>query len=122
MKKILIADDERPIRILLKGTIEILDDVEIIEASDGEEALKKAKEARPDLAILDMMMPGLTGLEVCAAIKSDDSLEGIRIIMLTAKGPKSDIDDAIGAGADQYILKPFSPAELIEAIEGMLYE
>lgn len=122
MKKILVADDERPIRILLRGTMEILDDVELIEASDGIDALEKAMESKPDLAVLDMMMPGMTGLEVCQAIKSDKTLKETKVIILTAKGQKSDMDDAANAGADKCIFKPFSPSGLIDTVEELLNE
>lgn len=122
MKKILIADDERSIRILLRGTMEILDDVELIEASDGIEALKKVMESKPELAILDVMMPGMTGLEACRAIKSNKSLKDTRVIILTARGQKSDVDDAVSAGADRYMFKPFSPSELLDVVEEILNE
>ncbi|TZE82451.1 response regulator transcription factor [Calorimonas adulescens] len=122
MKKILIADDERSIRILLRGTMEVLDDVELIEASDGIEALEKVMESKPDLAVLDVMMPGMTGLEACRAIKSNESLKDTRVIILTAKVQKSDMDDAANAGADRYIFKPFSPSELLDVVEEILNE
>lgn len=121
MKKILIADDEKALRILLAGTLEI-DDYEILEADNGIDALKAAEKERPDLAILDVMMPGMTGYEVCKSIKTNDELKDIKVLILTAKGQASDKEAAKDLLADFYVSKPFSPAELLMTVEEILGE
>lgn len=116
MRKLLIADDEAGIRSLVKMTLES-DDYEIMEASDGVEALALAKEHQPHLLLLDVSMPGLSGFDVCRAIKADPGLKEIRVIMLTALAQESDIAEGKAAGADDYFTKPFSPIALIRKVE-----
>jgi len=114
-KKILIADDEVHIRALLKLTLEDLEDagVELLSASDGLEAWDIAQAEQPDLIILDVMMPGLSGYEVCQLVRCDPDLSNTHIIMLTAKGQESDQGRSIEVGANEYITKPFDPNYLI---------
>lgn len=119
MKKILIADDERALRFLISGTLEI-DDFEVLEADNGTEAVRVIEQERPDLAILDVMMPGMTGYEVCTHVKSCEDLKNTKILILTAKGQQMDEKRAMDAQADRYMSKPFSPAELLAAVEDML--
>ncbi len=116
MKKLLIADDEDGIRSLVRMTLEA-DSYEILEARDGEEALALAREHRPDLILLDVMMPGASGVEVCRALKSDASTSGITIIMLTAQAQEEDREEGVAAGADDYFTKPFSPVGLLYKVE-----
>jgi DNA-binding response OmpR family regulator len=118
LKKILVADDERALRMLIAGTLEI-GDFKVLEADNGVDALKMAKDEKPDLAILDVMMPGMTGYEVCRYIKSDMDLKDIKVLILTAKGQQSDREAALEYNADYYMPKPFSPAELLEIVENM---
>ena len=121
MKKILIADDETSLRMLITGTLEI-GDFEVIETDNGMDALKLATIEKPDLMILDVMMPGLTGYQVCQRIKADEHLRQIPVIILTAKGQQADKDTAIEAKADYYVAKPFSPAQLLTLVEEILGE
>lgn len=120
MAKILIADDEPSLRLLVKATLSANKTYEIVEASDGNETLLKAKSENPDLILLDVMMPGLSGFEVCENIKNDKATKNIIIIMLTAKGQQSDKDWAISVGTDYFLTKPFSPIELFTLIEKIL--
>lgn len=114
MKKILIVEDHADIRRLIRMTLEF-DDYEITEASDGESGLAQALAELPDLVLLDVMMPGkLDGLDVCKALKSYPNAP--RVLLLTARGRSEDLDVGIQAGADAYLVKPFSPLQLIETI------
>lgn len=119
MKTVLIADDERNLRLLVSATIES-DEYQVLEASDGDEAWRLVQEHRPNVAILDVQMPGLSGLEVTRAIKGDPALDGIRVILLTSQAQQADIQAGLSAGADQYLTKPFSPVELLNVLERAL--
>ena len=114
--KVLLVDDEKTLVKALKFNLE-KEGFEVVEAFDGEEALKKAFEINPDIIILDLMLPGLDGFEVCREIRKK---EEIPIIMLTAKG--EDIDKVLGLelGADDYMTKPFNPRELLARIKAIL--
>jgi len=116
MKTLLIADDEAGVRALVRMTLEG-GDYEIVEAADGEEALALARERHPDLTLLDVMMPGLTGVEVCRALKDDPSTRDLRIVILTAKAQDADREEGLTAGADDYFTKPFSPLSLIQKVD-----
>ena len=120
MNKILIVDDEPSLRLLVRATLSANKAFELIEASDGNEALAKAQSDLPELVLLDVMMPGLSGFEVCERLKGDPKTKNIIIIMLTAKGQQSDKDWAISVGADYFLTKPFSPIELFNLIEKIL--
>lgn len=117
MKKprILIVDDDADIRDILKLTLSG-EDYEVIEAADGAEGLKMAQGKSPDLVILDYKMPYLDGREVCRRLKKDILLRHLPIVMLTGKGEIMDKVKGIDAGADDYIVKPFEPAELLARI------
>ncbi len=115
MKKILIADDEEHIRTLVATTIG-LGQYDVIEASDGEEALNMAKSEAPDLMLLDVGMPMMIGFEVCKKLKSDPSTASIYIIMLTSFVQEEDKQLGRDAGANDYFEKPFSPTALLDKI------
>lgn len=119
MKKILVADDEGALRMLISGTLEIGDFL-TVEAENGIEAWEKVTAEKPDLVILDVMMPGMTGYQVCQRIKADEQLQKIKVIILTAKGQQADKEAALEVKADCYIAKPFSPAELLDSVETIL--
>jgi len=119
MHKILIADDEEMIRELVRVTLSRDSSFEISVARDGAEALQQVLETEPDLAILDVRMPEMTGLEVCQAIR-DQEKEGPYILMLTAMGQASDIQAGQDAGANDYMIKPFSPANLLTKVYEIL--
>jgi len=120
MKKILIVDDEEKVRKLVEVTLSV-GDVEIFHAATGEEALKRVQEVRPDVILLDVMMPGpLDGYDVCRLLKQDPATKGIYVIMLTARGQQADKERGLALGADDYFVKPFSPMELMDKIDHIL--
>jgi len=119
MKKILIADDCPKLVELLRVTLE-REDCEIIYASDGEETLKKARVEKPDLVLLDIMIPKVDGFEVCRQLRKDPQAKEISIIMLTAKGQEVDKERGREVGANDYIIKPFSPSALLVKIKEIL--
>ena len=117
--KILVVDDENYILHILDFSLGA-EGYEVITAEDGEEAVRKAKEERPDLVVLDVMMPKLDGFEACRAIKRDAELAGTPVILLSAKARDIDQKQGYEAGADDYITKPFSPGRLVERVHGLL--
>lgn len=118
-QSVLIADDEANVRLLLQTTLRN-SPYRILLAKDGPEALEIARAEIPQLALLDVMMPGMEGFEVCRLLKNEPATAGIKIIMLTARSQKSDRQKGREAGADGYIAKPFSPSALLRTISGML--
>lgn len=117
--KILIADDEPNIVISLEYLMR-REGHEVSVARDGDEALAMIRSDPPDLVLLDAMMPGRSGFEVCQAVRDDADLAGVRILMLTAKGRETDVAKGKALGADAYIIKPFSTRELAEQVRTML--
>ncbi|MCW5610077.1 MAG: response regulator [Rubrivivax sp.] len=117
--RILIADDEPNILISLEFLMK-REGHEVLLARDGREALDTIRRERPELVLLDVMMPALTGFEVCAAVKGDDALRATKVLMLTAKGRETDIAKGLAMGADAYMTKPFSTRELAERVRSML--
>jgi DNA-binding response OmpR family regulator len=116
---VLVADDDDDILLLVTTRLR-RDGFEIIEARTGNEALALAQTRRPDVAVLDVGMPGLDGLEVLERIRADDVLSGMRVLLLTAKAQESDVRRGYDAGADAYVRKPFSPAELSARVRELL--
>ena len=114
--RILIADDEAFIRLLIEQALEDLEDegVELLTASDGEEALQAIKAKKPELVFLDVMMPKMNGFDVCDAVKNELGLDDVYIVLLTAKGQEFDKQKGQAVGADTYMTKPFDPDELFE--------
>lgn len=119
MSKILIVDDEANIRQLVKYNLE-KESYQILEAEDGFQGLRLAKTEKPDLMLLDLMLPQMDGLEVCRSLKGNPATAALPIIMLTAKS--EEIDKVIGLelGADDYMTKPFSPRELVARVKAVL--
>jgi DNA-binding response OmpR family regulator len=117
--KILIADDEPNILISLEFLMK-REGHQVVLARDGDEALALIRAERPALVLLDVMMPKKSGFEVCQAVRADESLAAIKILMLTAKGRDTDVAQGLGVGADGYMTKPFSTRELAERVRGML--
>ncbi len=119
--KVMIVDDEENIVKVVKIALELAN-YEVIEALSGEECLDKLQKdnIRPDLILLDIMMPGISGYEACKKIKMDEKLKNIKVVMLTAKGQKGDAEEGLKCGADDYIIKPFDPYELIEQVKEIL--
>jgi DNA-binding response OmpR family regulator len=120
MKRVLIVEDQAEIRKLIRMTLEP-EPYEIHEAANGADGLRLASEVQPDLIVLDVMMPGdLDGLQVCARVRAQPQLAGTRVVLLTARGHTRDHDAGRLAGADEYLVKPVSPLQLIETIERLL--
>ena len=115
MPSVLVVDDDPDIRSVIAFKLERAG-CTVYEEADGEAGLAAATEERPDLVLLDWMMPRLTGVEVCRAIRDDASLDRTPVIVLTAKAQEPDVQRAFAAGADDYIVKPFSPRELISRV------
>jgi CheY-like chemotaxis protein len=114
--KLLIADDEPPVRKLIRVTLEG-EDFAILEASDGVEALTIARIELPTLLLLDVMMPGMDGVEVCRQLKADPDTKGIVVLLLTALTQKADRERGLAAGADGWFTKPFSPLALLRRVD-----
>jgi DNA-binding response OmpR family regulator len=119
MTKILIAEDEPDIRELITFTLRYAN-YDVVAVSDGEEALTMARQEIPDLILMDVRMPRMTGYETCAAIKAEPGLKDIPIIFLSAKGRDSEIQAGLQAGAVEYLLKPFAPDQLTARIRAVL--
>lgn len=119
MARILIAEDERDIRDLITFTLKFAGH-EVFPTSNGEEAYQMAIQIIPDLIVLDVRMPRMTGYEACAQIKANASTQGIPVVFLSAKGQENEVKTGIEAGAEEYILKPFSPDQLVERIRSIL--
>jgi CheY-like chemotaxis protein len=118
---ILVCDDEDVLRALVRATLD-LGEYRIVEARDGEESLELARRERPDLIVIDMMMPGKTGLEVVAELRRDADLANTPVIVLTARAQATDRDAAERAGVDRYLAKPFSPSALADTVEELIRE
>jgi DNA-binding response OmpR family regulator len=118
-KKVLIADDEPNIVISLEFLMK-REGHAVSVARDGPSALEAIRAGKPDLVLLDVMMPGLSGFEVCQAVRADEALAGVRILMLSAKGRDTDIAKGNAMGADAYMTKPFSTKELAEKVRELL--
>ena len=117
--KILVVDDEIYIVHILDFSLG-MEGYEVVTALDGEQALEKLHSERPDLIVLDIMMPKLDGYETCKMLKSDERTRNIPVILLSAKGRHTDQKVGFDAGADDYITKPFSPRKLVERINAIL--
>ena len=119
MKKILIVDDHSDIRKLIRITIGSA--YEVLEAEDGMAALQIIRNQRPSLVVLDIMMPGeMDGLQVLDAVRADPSLKDTQIIMVTARGQVKDYDAGMRRCANAYLIKPFSPVQLVDSIKELL--
>jgi two-component system alkaline phosphatase synthesis response regulator PhoP len=121
-RKILIVDDEAHLRMLIQQTLEELEDegVQLLTASNGEEALETIQSAKPDLVFLDVMMPKLSGFDVCERAKQKLGLRETYIVLLTAKGQEFDRRRGQQVGADQYMTKPFDPDALLQKARDVL--
>ncbi len=119
MNRILIADDEDSLRLLIRTTLES-PEFTLLEASDGKTALEMARREVPDLIVLDWMMPGRNGIEVAKELRADPRTAGIAILMLTAMGQEQDRKQGLAAGVQAFLVKPFSPLELLERVQAIL--
>ena len=115
--KVLVVDDFATMRKIIKNVLKQIDIDSVTEAENGKQALEILKKEKIDLIISDWIMPEMTGIEFLKACKSDESIKKIPFIMVTAEAQKSSVIEAIKSGADNYIVKPFTPEKLKEAIE-----
>lgn len=119
MARILIAEDEPDIRELVAFTLRFAGH-EVVTTSNGEEAYNKAQEMIPDLIMMDVRMPRMTGYDACRAMKQIPALKDIPVVFLSAKGQESEIQSGLEAGAEEYLLKPFAPDQLVERVKAIL--
>jgi len=119
MAKILIAEDERDIRDLVAFTLRFAGH-EVFSASNGEEAVEMAPKVNPDLILMDVRMPRMTGYEACKIMKNNPDLKDIPVVFLSAKGQENEIQQGLEAGAEDYLLKPFAPDKLTESVKTIL--
>jgi CheY-like chemotaxis protein len=119
MAKILIAEDERDIRDLVAFTLRFAGH-EVFAATNGEEAVELAPQVNPDLVLMDVRMPRMTGYEACRVLKANPDLKDIPVVFLSAKGQESEIQQGLAAGAEEYLLKPFAPDQLTSRVKAIL--
>jgi CheY-like chemotaxis protein len=119
MARILIAEDEPDIRELIAFTLRFAGH-EVTTTANGEEALQQASQLIPDIIIMDVRMPRMTGYDACRAMKADVMLKDIPVIFLSAKGQDSEIQAGLDVGAEEYLLKPFAPTQLAERVKAIL--
>jgi DNA-binding response OmpR family regulator len=120
MKKVLIVEDQADIRRLLHMTLE-LEPWAVHEAADALGGWEAARTLQPDLVLADVMMPGLLdGLDLCRALKNDPALRRVPVVLLTARGNSADQAAGLEAGADAYLVKPFSPMQLLSLLDGLM--
>ena len=119
-KKVLLVDDEEDILMLVSATLGGDDRYSLIQARDGEEALRRIQEDKPDLVFLDIMMPKIDGFEVCRRLKSNDATSHVKVVMLTALAQDFDRQRAEEVGADFYFTKPFSPKALLMKVDELM--
>ncbi len=119
MTLVLVADDDADIRDLVAYKLEQAG-LEVVAVEDGQAALEQARARQPTLAVLDVSMPGLSGIDVCRMLRADPATAGMLIIMLTARVQEQDVEGGFSAGADDYVTKPFSPRALVTRIQTLL--
>ena len=116
---ILVAEDERDIRELIVFTLQ-LGGFNVVDVSNGQEAVYKATEINPDLILMDVRMPKMTGYEACEALKAKEETKNIPVVFLSAKGQETEVSTGLELGAEEYFLKPFAPDELSERVNKIL--
>jgi DNA-binding response OmpR family regulator len=119
MTAVLIAEDDADIRDLLVFKL-LQDGFDVTAVADGPAALDAVAAERPDLVILDVMMPGMSGLDVCQRLRSEHATKTLPVILLTARAQEADVESGFGVGADDYVTKPFSPRELLSRVHAVL--
>lgn len=119
MARIVVADDDADIRDLVAFKLR-QSGHEIVAVADGAAAVAACEEAVPHLVVLDVMMPGMNGLEACRALRRDPALAQVPVILLTARAGEADLEHGLDAGADDYVVKPFSPRELASRVAAVL--
>jgi len=121
MAKIVIAEDEPDIRALITFTLRFAGH-EVVSAANGAEAVDAVRREKPDIVLLDVRMPRLTGYEACRRLKADEATRDIPIVFLSAKGQEAEVKEGLEAGAIDYILKPFAPDQLISRLQEILQQ
>lgn len=119
MARIVVVDDDAPLRRIVAVTLTRVGH-EVVDVGEGAAALDACSASRPDLVILDVMMPGMSGLDAARALRQNPHMDGLPIIVLTARVQESDIEQGFEAGADDYIIKPFSPRDLASRVSALL--
>ncbi|MGZ4429337.1 MAG: response regulator transcription factor [Nocardioidaceae bacterium] len=119
MAKIVVADDDADIRDLVVFKLQ-QSGHDVVAVGDGRAAVEACQAATPDLVVLDVMMPGMSGIDACRALRLDDAMARIPVILLTARAQEADIEQGFNAGADDYVVKPFSPRELASRVSAVL--
>jgi len=119
MAKILIAEDERDIRELVSYSLQF-GGFTVVQATNGVEAVEQAQKELPDLILMDVRMPKMTGYEACRQIKTIHTIRDIPVVFLSAKGQESEVQTGLEVGAEEYILKPFAPDELVKQVQAVL--
>lgn len=119
MTKILIAEDEPDIRELVAFTLRFAG-YEVVAANNGEEAVQTASREVPDLILMDVRMPRMTGYDACRVMKANPDLADVPVVFLSAKGQEAEIQTGLDAGAEEYLLKPFAPDQLTERVRAIL--
>jgi len=120
-KKILVVDDEERVREMLGFRLRLFG-YQVLEATNGEEALEVAAREKPDLVLLDIMMPGMDGFQVCSRLKRNDETKNIPVVILTAKADAKDVTRAVNSGASDYVVKPYDPMVLQQKVARNLGE
>jgi two-component system, OmpR family, response regulator MtrA len=119
MAKIVVADDDVDVRMLVALKLRH-SGYDVVDVGDGAAAVEACRDERPDLVVLDLMMPVMSGLEACRAIKAEPGLADVPVVLLTARAQNTDVDAGLAVGADAYVTKPFSPKELAARVESLL--
>ena len=119
MARIVVADDDVDVRMLVALKLRH-SGYDVVDVGDGAAAVEACREERPDLVVLDLMMPVMSGLEACRAIKAEPGLADVPVVLLTARAQNTDVDAGLAVGADAYVTKPFSPKELAARVESLL--
>ena len=119
MTAVLIADDDADIRDLVAFKLEQAN-LDVVAVADGVAALEAARQHRPQLVVLDVSMPGMSGLDVCRMLRADPDTRDMLIVLLTARVQEQDVEGGFTAGADDYVTKPFSPRELVSRVQALL--
>lgn len=122
MKKILLVDDSCTARLVNRMIFSQRANYELISASDGKEAVEKAHELRPDVILMDVVMPRMTGLEACRALKKDKATQKIPVILLTTRGEEQYVQEGYASGCSDYLTKPVNDAELLDLLKAYLGE
>jgi len=122
MKKILLVDDSCTARLVNRMIFSQRSNYELVSASDGKEAVEKAREVRPDVILMDIVMPRMTGLEACRALKKDKETQKIPVILLTTRGEEQYVQEGYASGCSDYLTKPVNDDELLDLLKAYLGE